>query len=154
MAGALQSSTKMAYFTNVEKEKWVLQIEQNHSATFVSDGFARIMIKKQLQEHTLTSGTNHLLKLVAFVLRTIIQADDQVTRAWRMSVPYCSMLRRNPQGGQTSNWVTSLAWQCWGCYVSYCPSGRTNAGVRAQCLTTSDRLLYRYAEPPGRGQYA
>jgi hypothetical protein len=33
------------------------------------------MTKKYLRENPLTSGTNHLLKLVAFVLRRIIRAD-------------------------------------------------------------------------------
>jgi hypothetical protein len=41
LVGALQSSNKMVYFTDVEKAKYVLQFKQNHSATQVQRWFRK-----------------------------------------------------------------------------------------------------------------
>jgi hypothetical protein len=87
----------------------------------------RIMVKKHRRVNPFTSGTSHLLKQVAFVLRRRIRADDQVaTRLWNAFVRRFSVVRRNPQGGQAGNWVMYLTWQCGGCCVRDCLSGRTN----------------------------
>jgi hypothetical protein len=44
--GALQSSVKMAYFTDMETVKGVLQFEQNHSAPMVQWWFRTSQNKK------------------------------------------------------------------------------------------------------------
>jgi hypothetical protein len=93
---------------------------------WLNGGFIRIMVKKHLRENPFTSGTSRLLKQVACVLRRIIRADDQVARLWNAFVHRFSVVRRNPQGGQAGNWVISLTWQCGGCCVRDCLSGRTN----------------------------
>jgi hypothetical protein len=52
-------------------------------------------------------------------------------------------------GGQAGNWVISLTWQCGGCYVWDCLSGRTNFNCcrsKAQWSTTSEKLLYFYTD--------
>jgi len=66
------------------------------------------MVKKHIQENPLTSGTNHLLKLVAFVLKRRIQAEDQVMRLCSMFMHHFSTDRRYPQGRQTGiGWCLS-----------------------------------------------
>jgi hypothetical protein len=84
---------KMAYFTDVESAKCV----ECRTKPF-SDAFVWTVVKKHLREKTLSSDTNHLLKLVAFVLVIIIWADDQVTRLCSTFVHHLSVVRRNRQG--------------------------------------------------------
>jgi hypothetical protein len=84
-------------------------------------GFVRIMVKKHLRENPFTNGTNNLLKLVTFLLRKRNRADDQVTRLWSLFLRQQKYTRR-----ARGNWVMSLTWQCWGCYVNNCLSNRTN----------------------------
>jgi hypothetical protein len=77
----------MAYFTDVDKVKCVLQFEKNH-----------------LQENPFTSGTSRLLKLVAFVPKgTIIWADEKVMRLRSTFMHHFSIVCRNPQDGQAGN---------------------------------------------------
>jgi hypothetical protein len=85
------------YFTDVEEAKCVLQFKQNHSVTLVQLWFRIKYSKEALQESPFTSGTNHLLKLVAFVLRRRrIRAADQVTRLWSMFMHHFPTVHRNP----------------------------------------------------------
>jgi hypothetical protein len=66
--------------------------------------FLRSIVNKHLLENPFASRTNNVLKLVAFVLRTISRVDDQVTRLCSMFVRRFSVVRRNPQGGQAGKW--------------------------------------------------
>jgi hypothetical protein len=104
-------------------------------------GFVRIMVKKNIRRNLFAGGTN--LKLISFVLRKRIGADDQVTRMRNMFVCRFSVVLRNPHGGQAGNLVTVfLAVQ-----ISFA------SGVKAQCSTMLDRLFYQYPEPPRRAQF-
>jgi hypothetical protein len=113
----------MAYFADVEKATRMLHFKQNHSATLVQRWFSTSYGKETRTTNPFASGTGRLQKLVAFV--RAIRADDQVTKVPRLLVRLFSVVRKNPQGGQAGNWV-SLTWQCEGCYVSDCLSGRPN----------------------------
>jgi len=54
--------------------------------------------RKSIYKHT-----SCLLKLAAFVLIIIIQADDQMMRLWSVFVHCFSLVDRNTQGRQAGN---------------------------------------------------
>jgi hypothetical protein len=83
------------------KAKCMLEFDQNHLVILAS-GSVQIVVKKHLQENPLTSSTNHLLKLVEFVIRRI-QADDQMTKLQSVFVRRFSLVRGNPQGGKADS---------------------------------------------------
>jgi hypothetical protein len=78
------------------------------SATLVQLWSHKNFGKEAPTRKSIKIGTSRLLKQVAFVLRRIIRADDQVARLWNAFVRRFSVVRRNPQGGQAGNWVMSL----------------------------------------------
>jgi hypothetical protein len=96
------------------------------------------MVKKHLLENHFTSGAHHLLKLVAFVLRRRVLADDQVTKT-ETSVHRFSIVRRNPQDGQAGNWVISVTWQCGESYISSCLFSPTNFNC---CRSSSPVIVH------------
>jgi hypothetical protein len=61
--------------------------------------FVRIMVNEYLRENPFDSGTNHLLKLVVFVIRRRIRADDQVTRMWSVFVCHFSTIHKVGEEG-------------------------------------------------------
>lgn len=75
---------------------------------WLNGGFVRTVVKKHLRENPHASGTDHLLKLAAFVLRRIIRADDHVTRLLSVFVRHLSEVGTNPQGMLAVDLVMSL----------------------------------------------
>jgi hypothetical protein len=76
---------------------------------WISGRFIGIMVVKHLRENPFASGTNHFLKVVAYVLRRRrIRTDDQVILWSVLLVGRLSAARRNPQNRKAQNWVTSL----------------------------------------------
>jgi hypothetical protein len=75
---------------------------------WLSGGFVRTVVKKHLREKPHASGTYHLLKLVAFVLRRIIRADGHVTRLLSVFVRHFSEVGTNRQGMFAGDLVMSL----------------------------------------------
>jgi hypothetical protein len=94
----LQSSIKIAYFTDVEKEKCVLQFEQNHLATLVQWWLCTNYGKEEHTRNSIYKWHKTLLKLVAFLVRKRIWADDQVMRLCSMFMHNFSIVHRNPHG--------------------------------------------------------
>jgi hypothetical protein len=89
-----------------------------------NDGFVRIMVKEHIRENPFTSGTNRSLKLIGAEKNNSGRRPSD--KMWSVFVRRFSVVRRYPQGGQVRDWVMSVTWQCAGCYVSDCLSGRTN----------------------------
>jgi hypothetical protein len=70
----------MAYFTDVGMATYIFSWSKTIQRRWFNSGFVRIMIKGHIRENPFVIGTSILLEMVAFVLRSIIRADDQVTR--------------------------------------------------------------------------
>jgi hypothetical protein len=103
------------------------------------------MVKKHLWGNLLTSIMNHLLKLVEFVLKRRIQADDQETRLVQGFSLVCRNLKAGKQG---------IGW-CYSCdsmegatFVFPAVQISSTAGVKAQWSTMFERHFYQYVGPP------
>jgi hypothetical protein len=83
----------------VEKTKYVLQFEQNYSATWFNGGFVRIMAKKRLRGNPFTN--DKLFTETGYICaEKETRVDDEVERLWSVFARRFSVVRRNPQGGQ------------------------------------------------------
>jgi hypothetical protein len=149
MVGALQSSFKMEYFTDVEKAKCVLKFTQNHSATLAQRWFHTNYGKEAPTRKSIYMWHKWFAEngcICAKKKKKKNSGNDKVMRLWGDFVHCFSIVSRNPQGRRAGNWVMSLTWM-WR-VLRKRPSSWPYKFKLVQ-----ERLLYRHAELPWRGKF-
>jgi hypothetical protein len=99
----------MAYFTDVEEAKCLLQFEQNHSATSVQRWFYANYGKEAPTRKSIYKWQKSFAE-TGYICAKKKNSGRRPSgeTVWNAFVRRFSVVRRNLQGGQAGNWVMSL----------------------------------------------